>query len=164
MTSLSHVRWLRYCQKTIEIFLGLNPTIEGSYFLLLYRVEPKVSKIQIFSHDWANGSQLSLNRSEWNFPVKYRNYSPSSSLFQIWNIFYRFEVIVKNLSQPVKFWPNFRCFWRFSPRDGVRRILKLPDYSNYTRIHNSWKFCENRSGSFWEWTLNKKKKKKKEKK
>ena len=27
-------------QKTIKIFLGLNPTIEGSYFLLLYRVEP----------------------------------------------------------------------------------------------------------------------------
>ena len=25
-------------------------------------------------------------------------------------IFYRFEVIVENRSQPVKFWPNFRCF------------------------------------------------------
>ena len=43
---------------------SLNRTIEGSYFLLLYRVEPKVSKIQIFSPNWANGSQLSLNRSE----------------------------------------------------------------------------------------------------
>ena len=63
-STLPHVRWLRYCQKTIKIFLGLNPTIEGSYFLLLYRVEPKVSKIQIFSPNWANGSQLSLNRSE----------------------------------------------------------------------------------------------------
>ena len=51
-------------QKTIKIFLGLNPTIEGSYFLLLYRVEPNVSKIQIFSPNWANRSQLSLNRSE----------------------------------------------------------------------------------------------------
>ena len=51
---------------------------------------------------------------------------------------------------------KFRCFWCFSPRDGVRRILKLPDYSNYTRIHNSWKFGENWSGSFWEQTVNKK--------
>ena len=66
--TLPHVRWLKYCQKTIRIFLGLNPTIEGSYFLLLYRAEPKVSKIQIFSPNWANGSQLSLNRSKWNFP------------------------------------------------------------------------------------------------
>ena len=56
----------------------------------------------------------------------------------------------------MKFWPNFRCFWRFFPRDGVRRILKLPNYSNYTRIHNSWKFCENWLGSFWERTVNKK--------
>ena len=46
----------------------------------------------------------------------------------------------------------------FSPRDGVGRILKLSDYSNYTRIHNSWKFGENRSVSFWERTVNKKNK------
>ena len=38
-----------------------------------------------------------------------------------------------------------------------RIILKLPDYPNYTRIHNSWKFGENRSSSFWERTVNKKK-------
>ena len=81
---------------------------------------------------------------------------PSSSLFQIWIIFDRFEVIAENLSQPLKFRANFGCFLRFSPRDGVRRFLKLPDYSNYTRIHNSWKFGENRSSSFWERTVNKK--------
>ena len=59
----------------------------------------------------------------------------------------------------MKFWPDFRCFWRFSPRDGNGRILKLSDFSNYTRIHNSWKFGENRSSSFWERTVNKKIKK-----
>ena len=31
-------------------------------------LNPKVSKIQILSPNWANGSQLSLNRSGWNFP------------------------------------------------------------------------------------------------
>ena len=85
-----------------------------------------------------------------------------SSLFQVIIIFYRFEVIVKNLSQPLKFGAIFGCFLLFSPRDGVRRILKLPDYSNYTGIHNSWKFCENRSSSFWERTVNKKKNKQKQ--
>ena len=116
--------------------------------------------MQILSPNWANGSQLSSNHSKWNSPYMQRNYSPSLSLFQIWIIFNRFEVIVKNLSQPMKFWPNFRCFWRFSPRDGVKRILKLSDYSNYTRIQNFWKFGENRSSSFWERTVNKKKIKK----
>ena len=76
--------------------------------------------------------------------------------FTIWIIFDRFEVIVKNLSQPLKFWANFGCFLRLSPQDGVRMILKLPDYSNYTRIHNSWKFGENRSSSFGEQMVNKK--------
>ena len=71
--------------------------------------------------------------------------------------FYRFEVIVKNLGQPVKFLPNFRSFWRFSLRDGVRRIYYYRIIPNYTRIHNSWKFCENRSSSFWERTVNLKK-------
>ena len=56
-------------------------------------------------------------------------------------------------------WSSFSCFWRISPRDGVGRILKPPDYSRYTKIHNSWKFGENRSSSFWEQTLNEKIKK-----
>ena len=91
--------------------------------------------------------------------------SPSSSLFQIWIIFDRFEVIVKNLSQPLNFRANF-SLRLLSPQDDARIILKLPDYSNlflyyildsnYTRIYNSWKCCENRSSSFWAWTVNKK--------
>ena len=60
----------------------------------------------------------------------------------------------------MKFWPDFCCFWRFSPRDGVGRIFKLSDFLNYTRIHNSWKFGENRWSSFWERTANKKNKNK----
>ena len=39
----------------------------------------------------------------------------------------RFEVIVKNLSQPLKFWANFDCFLRLSPQDGAIMNLKLPD-------------------------------------
>ena len=41
------------------------------------------------------------------------NYSPSWNLFQIWIIFYRFEVIVKSLSQPLNFWANLGCFFAF---------------------------------------------------
>ena len=61
---------LNLIQKTIKIFLGLNPAIEGSYFLLLYGLlAPKLSKIQILSLNWANGSQLSSNHSKWKLPV-----------------------------------------------------------------------------------------------
>ena len=58
-------------------------------------------------------------------------------LFQIWIIFDRFEVIVKNLSQHLKFWPNFGCFLRLSPQDDVRIIFQHPDYLIYFRVHNS---------------------------
>ena len=36
---------------------------------------------------------------------------PSPSLFQIWIICYRFEVIVKNQSQPVKILTKFSLFF-----------------------------------------------------
>ena len=82
---------------------------------------------------------------------------PSSSLFKIWIIWNRFEVIVKNVRQPMKCWANLsRFLLRFSPQDGARVILELPDYSNYTRIRNPWKFGEDRLSSFWERALNKK--------
>ena len=66
--TLLHVRWLRYCRKTIKTFLGLKLFTGYTEFRHLHRSNPKVSKIQIFSPNWANGSQLSLNRSGWNFP------------------------------------------------------------------------------------------------
>ena len=67
------------------------------------------------------------------------NYSPSSSLFQIWIIFDRFEVIVKNLSQPLKFWGNFGCFLRFSPQDGIRIIFKT---TGLFKLHQNTQFLK----------------------
>ena len=49
---------------------------------------------------------------------------------------FRFELtlaVLKLLSKTESIFENwiyFRLFLRFSPQDGVRRILKLPDYSN----------------------------------
>ena len=50
--------------------------------------------------------------------------------------FDRFDVIVKNLSQPLEFWANLGCFWRLSPQDGVRIIFNHPDYLYYFRMRN----------------------------
>ena len=112
--TLPHVRWLRYCQKTIKIFLGLNPIIECSYFLHLYRGEPKVSKIQIFSPiSWANGSQLSLNSSKWNSPEMLIKKHLKGLLPKIWFVF-RFNSDIHShfTHQGHKLRPNFfrnRC-------------------------------------------------------
>ena len=54
---------------------------------------------------------------------------PSSSLLQIWIIFDRFDVIVKIWVNPWNFEQILAVFFAFSPQDGVRIILKLPDYS-----------------------------------
>ena len=77
---------------------------------------------------------------------------------------FRFELSLTVLKLLSKIWVNpwnfeeiLAVFCVFSPQDSVRIILKLSDYSNYTRIHKSRKFGENRSSSFWEQTVNKKK-------
>ena len=49
----------------------------------------------------------------------------------------RFEVIVKNLSQPLKFWAYLGCLLRLYPKDGVRIIFKHPDHLTHFRVRNS---------------------------
>ena len=78
----------------------------------------------------------------------WRNYSPSSNFFQIWIFFDRFEVIVKNMSQPLNFRANFCSFWRLSPQNGARIMVKHELSNLHYRMHNSWK-CANQLNNFW---------------